>query len=608
VLDGDLWPRWNPYLALGIPLLSFYGPIGYVAGWPAQALGASPLQAMATVLVLFQTLGAAAAYASVRWLGGSRGGGLLAAFAICLAPYHLMDQNFRLALGETLSFSLFLPVFAAGWKLASGDRGLAPWVLGCGMALLLLTHVLSAVMAVLGLLLILGLAPFSAARPDRRTRLCSSIGALLMVAVLTAGATAAWWLPVVVEQEHTSLSRLSRPGRAISPYAATADEVLRRQLWERYGVRRSLRSLWKLEQAHQVAPTDSSKAALEHERMRRRAMPLYFGWGMALLLLMGLSIRRDRGGGRSLALAGLALLVLSVWPVARLLDGLPLFGRIMFPWRLFAPATALAALAGGLSFRGGRLGLLALLGLVALDAAPFLGAADRYPAPPSDGFFVWDGDRAVAGDVPRDRFLRIEDAPLPPSDYGGQLAKSRWVFSEYMAAPLRERYGKLSRPPSKAESGYFGAEFRFSRTRATRISLPAEAIAEIRDPGGEWQSLSRSAWTLLPERITLQLPEGNSASDLRFKGAWFPGWEVRVDGGSWGAAGPSEEHLLTVVLPSGAELVEFRYAFWSRWPRSLGLGVSLFFLLGLVFRLRSFSIGARALGILAVRRQTVPEV
>jgi hypothetical protein len=605
VLDGDFWPRWNPYLALGIPLLSFYGPVGYVAGWPAQALGASPLQAMTWVLVLFQALGAAGAYASVRWLGGSVAGGLVAAFALCFAPYHLLDQNFRLALGETLAFSLFIPVFAAGWKLAQGERGWASWILGAAMSTMLLTHVMSVIMAALGLVLISLLSWRVLA--TRRQSVLGGLRPLVLIGVLSAGATAAWWLPVAVEQEHTSVGRLSRPGRAISPYAVTAGEVLRRQLWVTYGSRRSLRKLWRLEAAHNAEPSDISRAAIESERIKRRGMPMYFGWGMALLLFFGLAARsREQSGedgsataerleqsvppqrsARRLAIAGSILLLLSIWPLARVLDGMPLFGRIMFPWRLYAPATALVALAGGLAvdFWVGRrrIALLALLALLAVDAAPFLGAAMRYPPAPAPGFFVFEAEGALASNVPRDRFVRIEDAPLPPSDYQGQLAKSRWVFSEYMGGPLWKRYGRLSSPPSKKESGYFGAEVRYSRTRRRQIPLSAQPVAQIRVAEGEWEGLPLDAWDLLPERITLRIPQDSSATSLRYKGAWFPGWEVRIDGGDWRGTEPSEEHLLETAFPVGTRLVEFRYAFWQPWDRPLGLGISLATLLLLGF-------------------------
>ncbi|MEE2830437.1 MAG: hypothetical protein VX498_14710 [Myxococcota bacterium] len=570
VLDGDVYPRWNPYLALGIPLLQFYCPVGYVAGWPAQLLGASPLQAMASVLIAAQVAGAGAAYASVRWLGGTRAAALVAAFALALAPYHLLDQNFRVALGETIAFAWMTPVFAAGWKLGRGERGAAPWVLGLGLSLLLLTHVLTLIMVIFTLVLLVAAARMPGGRPVRR--LLPSLGSLALCGALAAGATAAWWLPVVVEQEHTSISRLSRPGRSISRYAVTADEPLRRRLWARYDVRRSLEK------------TDSPGLA----------MPMYFGWGLGLLLLLALVRPRrhgeEEGGSRWFGAVALLLLLLTLHPLARVLDGMPLLGRIMFPWRLYAPATALTARAAAGAFDGwteplGRsrsLVLAGLLSLLAWDAAPYLGAAERYPAPGPEGFSVFDGKRAVPTELPRDRFIRIEEAPLPPVDYGWKVAKSRWIFSEYMAPALRKRYGKLSRPPSVETSEFFGAEVRFSRHRSTRQPLKPQPIAEYRVVGGDWSGIDPERWRLRPERIEVDLPEALAGGDLRFKQAWFPGWQVRRDDGPWEPALASPEHLLQTSVAGGTRQVVFRYSWLTPWDRPVGLAVSLLTLLLLV--------------------------
>jgi len=528
----------------------------------------------------------------------------------------LLDQNFRVALGETLALAVFIPVFAAAWKIMRGEGGRAPWVLGGGMATLLLVHTLSAVMAILGICLIVGVSVLGGERLPSLSRLglkrwCNNLRSLALVGLMTGGVTAAWWIPVALEQQHTSVGVLSKPGRAISPYAATSDEVLRRQLWTRYDVRRPLSRLWAMEVAEASAPSASTRAAIATEKERRRGMPMYFGWGLILLLLLGLllpsgdfSARAQPGAEpqqpvsrRPLALVGTVLLVLAIWPAAVLLDGLPLFGRIMFPWRLMAPATALAALVGGLAWgalstrflsglaaRHGlesRLLLLSLLALLAVDAAPFLGAAERYPSVPSSGLFVFDGERVVEAELPRDRFLRIEDAPLPPADYDWKLAKSRWVFSEYMAAPLRHRYGKLSRPPSLEESAYFGAEVRFSGYSARQVKMTPESLVQVRAVGEDWQSVPPADWDLKPQKLVVRLPPTLGPSEVRFKGAWFPGWRVRTNGGEWMDTEPGEEYLLRGWVPRNTSEVEFRYFFSRPRHRPLSLLLSLLTLCGI---------------------------
>lgn len=60
-LDGDLWPRWIPYLGFGMPLLQFYGPLPWLMTWPAQALGLSPVDAVKAGVVLSQIAAACSA-------------------------------------------------------------------------------------------------------------------------------------------------------------------------------------------------------------------------------------------------------------------------------------------------------------------------------------------------------------------------------------------------------------------------------------------------------------------------------------------------------------------------------------------------------------------
>ena len=132
VLDGDLIPRWNPYLGLGMPLLQFYSPLSYLSAWPAQLLGASPVQALSTLMVLGQVLTAASALVALRWLGASYSASLLGAAVAVLAPYHLLDQTLRVALAENLALALLPLLLAAAWKLGRGSDPRAGWVCALG--------------------------------------------------------------------------------------------------------------------------------------------------------------------------------------------------------------------------------------------------------------------------------------------------------------------------------------------------------------------------------------------------------------------------------------------------------------------------------------------
>tara|TARA_Y100001968_G_scaffold296919_2_gene305454 strand:- start:4506 stop:6608 length:2103 start_codon:yes stop_codon:yes gene_type:complete len=582
VLDGDLLPRWNPYLGLGMPLLSFYSPLSYLAAWPAQLLGASPAQAIAWLMFAGQLLTAITTLAALRWLGASYSGAMLGVVVAMLAPYHLLNQNLRVALAETLAMSLLPLLFAASWQLGRRGRRSARWLLGLTGSALLLTHVLTAFMALLlcAGLFVLGVR---AARVDRIGR-TQRLVALSLCAVFSLGATAFWWLPVIAEVDHTSVDRLSRPGRAISPFAVTVREPVTRRAWERYGIRHKL--------------SEVAEPGL--------VMPLYFGCGLlGLVVLAALAppaLRRSAlpqlqasPSPRAFAVLALLALALAVWPVARLLDGLPLLGRIMFPWRLYGPASLCSALAIGLAFdryfssapnRSRVLALGVSLLVLGWDSAPFLGAPARLPALSEDGVHQLYRGQAIKLDLPRGSFLRVERLQLPPVDYGFRIAKSYRVFPEYMAPPLRERYGKLSKPPSVATSQSYHASFRVRRGGAALQQLEPKPLVSLRLGRGGYRGLPEARWELSPERLELTLPPQSQAGNIRVAMAWFPGWMSRVDGGPWRRALRSRS-LLAASIPAGAEHLEFRYFALRPWYRAVAMGLSVLtfsFLLFLLLR------------------------
>jgi len=571
VLDGDWLPRWNPYLSLGIPLLQFYAPLPYVLAWPAQALGASPAGALAWLMVLGQTGTALSAYLCVRWCRGSVAAGVLAAIAVCFAPYHSLDQTFRVALGERLAFPFVAPALVAAWKLARGERGrAAAWVLGGCAVALLLTHILTLFMVVTvgGGLVVAGLARRrEASRRGRR----ATLGLLALTTALAVGACAAWWLPVATEVEHTSVSQISKPGAAISPFAALADEPIRRRLWPRYDVRRRIGKV----------------------KEPGRGMPMYFGCGLLAMLLLGIAAPRESDAlpaPRPWAIAAAVALVLALWPAARLLDGVPIIGRIMFPWRLYAPATVLAALAGGLAFdawsagagRRARLALLAVAaGVLAWDGSPYLGAATQVGDHDGAGIFAFRGAQVLPVEgIPRDRWVRIEGARLPPSDYDWNLALGRRAFPEYMSRKLRRRYGLHSKPPSVETSEFYGASFRVRRGKAKPQLLSPEPMVSFRPDDEEWRGLADAEFDIRPEHISITAAQPRGAGRVRFSMAWCPGGEVRADEGDWEVAARSSS-LLAVRVPDGTRTIEFRYSALRPWGRGVGLLVSSLTILGL---------------------------
>jgi hypothetical protein len=564
VLDGDLYPRWNPYLALGIPLLQFYAPLAYLPAWPAQALGASPVQALAWLSVLGQVGCGATCYASMRWCGGSRAAGLVAATAAVLAPYHLMDQTFRVALGEHLAFVFFAPLAAAAYKTASGERGRAPWILGASLAGLLLTHILSVITATV---LLVGPVLYTLRRRGGRPA-----AKTLAIAVLaTVAVTAAWWMPLVVEVRHTSVTRIAPVFSGVSVDGLAPLEGFVRAAWERYGIR----------------------AAAGSERAQ--GMPIYIGcvW-IALVLLAARSGGRSEAGpdARWWAVAAALGMVLAVRPFAMVLDILPGYGLVQYPWRLLAPASVFAGLGAGaaLDAWGGRAGVLAAVAIaaLALDASPYLGAAARWGDHEGLGLVALQGNGDVIDldlTLEPGEFVRVEQARMPPSDYASRVALARRTYPEYMTPGLRKRYaGTWTRPPDRAVSEALHVSYRLKwRTPQVRALNPDPYTSFRSDDA--WAPDPDASWSRTPEHITVELPSGRPSGRVRVAEMWFPGWLARVDGGPWMTALPDDD-LLATPVPAGARRVEFLYSAWRPWDRAAGILITLATLLGLGIRWR----------------------
>lgn len=536
VLDGDPWPRWTPYIGLGVPLLQFYGPLPWVTTWPALAAGASPFEALQVGFVLHQAVGMALTWSAARGLGASRAASMLAALALAFAPYRLLDQSYRIALAEGFAMGLTPWTLAHALRVAKGEDRVRALALGTGA--LILTH------PVTGLLLVPLAIPLLA-RPLLTGRRWVP---LLLAAGLALGATAAFWLPMTAEQHHTTLSRTAPIGKQLAPLAAFPEELVTRQAWTKYDLRRK----------H------------SEEEDKRKAVPLYLGCG--LLALLGLAVFRPEGEGpdpRPWALAALLAIALSTRPTAGALDLIPLYGRIQFPWRFLAPGTACAALAGGLALdRWGagraRSALLVLAaGVLLYDAVPYLGAAEAYDDY-RDVVVRGPGNRLEPLDVPEGPLVRIENLRLPPASFGPRVGRTTGVFPEYTNPVLRRRYLTRRLKPELA------AELGVSWSIQRRRPVPVDAGPRVRLDG---RPLPGATLDLRGERIAVSLPPDLPGGRLVIASQWFPGWRAQVDGGSWLDA-DAERGLLAVPVGAGARRVQLRYSSLRPWDRALGLLVS----------------------------------
>lgn len=209
--DGQIPPHWAPnvYGGQGAPVFVFYSPLFLIVASAAVTLVSPvallPLAAGATLAVwLFAAAGLVTMADLLRSLRTERAGDAGARMAVMLFvlhPYFLTDALLRNANAEFAALCL-LPLPLAGVvRMASGRSG-GEWRLGVGLALVVLAHNLTALVAaatvvVLGSVLLWG--------AERRVQL--QFAATFVVGLLLSS----WlWLPALGYRHLIRQSELTR--------------------------------------------------------------------------------------------------------------------------------------------------------------------------------------------------------------------------------------------------------------------------------------------------------------------------------------------------------------------------------------------------------------
>ncbi len=569
VTEGAVYPLWIPYLGAGIPLLQFYGPVSFVLALPGIAAGLPPMDAWKLELFLGHVLSSLSFLSSARMLGAGWRGSLLAGVAGAFAPWRLAVFGYRGALGEANAF-LFMPLVASGTlRMARRPTRAMGAILAASVAGLTLTHLPS--LFTLIVVLIPALLVQEAADPVRGESRRRRLLALGLAWIAAAGLTAAWWVPLAFETRHTSVEESTKdnPYYRYEEHGARPAALLARRQWDRV----------------RVSIPETKRRA---EDLEGQQMPFYTG---AVLALMGISApgwsrRRDTwapacGGGLALALATV--------PLAHLAAALPGFAEVRFPWRFLSPASVLACLALGLAAEardraaeGWRraLPLLVLLGSLVWDAAPYTGAADRIP--PYHGVVHWYTDdpawvfwetsvKPAPVDWSRERgVVRVRNLELPPSEYTTEIDSFFPAYSEWMTPAIYETYWKSRDPRVLAEAG---VKYGFSNTRRVPSVAPARAYATLEMASADPIPIAMDRVRRSPGKVELEAEVPPGGARLVLLEQAFPGWEVRVDGGT--SRAPREVRgFLVVDLPEGRHRAQFAYGMRTP-PRLAGLAASL---------------------------------
>jgi hypothetical protein len=202
--------------------------------------------------------------------------------------------------------------------------------------------------------------------------------------------------------------------------------------------------------------------------------------------------------------------------------------------------------------------------------------------------------RPVGVELPREKFVRVEEAVLPPADYAWNLGYVRRVFPEYsnreLALGFAFSWVRTDAEPSRS----LGVTYRFPSGAGPPVYLdPVPYALLVRNGGDGLEVLAASEpairrplpddllerrsrpilWSRSPTRIRLTLPQGHPGGRLRLAEGSFEGWRVRLDGGSWRPVDPMG--LLAAEIPAGVREVVFDYSVLHPPDRVIGLTVSL---------------------------------
>lgn len=560
---GSLAVLWLHGINLGTPLLQFYGPASFYTALPFSLAGLSPGAALKGALLVFGAVAAVTqCYAVTRWTGDRRAG-LVAAAAYAFAPYRLLDVHYRAALGESAALALLPLVFLYGIEAArTGGRrqmALAAVVLG----LLTLTHPISVLMAGV----CLGVWTVAETGLQLKT-LARRLARLLGIAVLGAALAGFFVVPFVSGTRHLVVGWFAEGkisdffvGHALDP-----GKLVERRLWSEL--------LFSLGPGEEGDETD-------------REMPYYFGLVLLSLLPLAAGLGRvpgetSRKVPRGLIWMTVAALAVTIRPLTQaLVLVFPQIGSLQWAWRFLGPAACGAAMAAGFAAarlldagQGRRWAAAvpgALAALLLLDAFPYTGAADWYPAFERFGWIeerpgcgrrwgCWE--QHPAGDPGA---FRIAGFFVPPPGPAPLSLFCCAYTPEYMTPKTEEAFYPAMAPPVLARAGVQRVAFPGSGRVEERPARPYAAWW-----GGEGRPEPRR-FVRGGGEIAVEL-DGRPGTVLVLE-MYFPGWQVLTKEG-WREVEPNWEGLLMAPVEAGQQVAQLRFRVWSP-ARIAGCALSL---------------------------------
>jgi hypothetical protein len=549
---GAPWPRWHPELGLGQPVLRFYPPMTHWLGAPGLLLGLAPTQ-VAKALGFGSALAAAAAgWTVLRDRGALPAAAAVGAVAFVLAPYRLLDQNYRFALGELFGLPLALLALHLVHRVATGDGGAAirrpRRALWLTLTALALTHPLSGLMIAAASAVLLGVTRLHRPLPGLR-----ATGLAAALAFATAGP---FLVPAAAEAPEVRIdTQLPSGPRTYSAKALRPGQAFVRERWN----------------GRRLSYTRAQEAERRDQGLSLEEVPFYAGAGLAAAVVLALLGRRRHE--RALAVAATACWAATLHGPAWAMGHSSLVHPLQFSWRWLGPASLLGALLLGVLFdrwlracdaRTGAALVAAAGALLVLDGAPGYGAGDLIPASPDDALVHFARGEAPPSGCPADarsrRLVAVPhpppDAPervagllLPPNDFAAPVALVHRAYPEFLSRALARPLVRDATRGDDAALRTLGVRRFFEPLRRDPKTVDPAPLATLEGAPVDRQRPR-------PGRIDLVV---DGPGRLVVREQHLPGWQVRIDG--WAPA-EAEDGFLAATIPPGRHRVSFRLDPW----------------------------------------------
>ncbi len=205
VQDLQLPCRWSPDVGLsfGEPLFNFYGQLAYAVGEIFHLLGFSLIDSLKLLFILSFVLSAVGMFYLSKYLWKNNFAALLSSVVYLYAPYRAVDVWVRGALPESMSFVLYPLIILFFEKYIDKNKKTDLLLFGLSVTALILNHNLSFILFLPFLLIWVGYRLVA-------TKKWNLLPGIAFVAVLTLGATAFYFLPVIFESQYVTLENTIR--------------------------------------------------------------------------------------------------------------------------------------------------------------------------------------------------------------------------------------------------------------------------------------------------------------------------------------------------------------------------------------------------------------